>query len=60
VSANVERRLDERELQGLPRHVEDESVLDAVAHLMANATNAGNDARRSSRTGDVTSDASRG
>jgi hypothetical protein len=53
----VDKMLDEREAQGYPRHVEDETVLGAVAQLL-NVKNADPDSRRSSKPGDVTSDAS--
>jgi hypothetical protein len=53
----VQRLLDERENQSLPRHVEDDGVLAQIAALL-NAKNADPDSRRSSKPGDVTSDAS--
>jgi hypothetical protein len=45
----LQRLLDEREDQGLPRHVEDESVLAQIAQLL-NATSAGPNNRRSSKS----------
>jgi hypothetical protein len=52
----VERLLAERVEQGLPRHVEDESVLAQVAQLL-NVKSAGDDTRRPSRTFVESSDA---
>ena len=52
----VARLLDDRETQGLPRHVNDPGVLAQVVALL-NAKNAGPTSRRPSKTGDVTSDA---
>jgi hypothetical protein len=54
----VDKLLDEREDQGLPRHVEDEGVLAQVAQLL-NVKNADPDSRRSSKTASAVPDAVR-